>query len=110
MSKNLEETGLKSIVREYDLFFIDIWGVVHNGIKLYKNAVKVLEELSRNEKKFILLTNAPRPNLTVINTLKGMGLNRFSDTVFTSGEASLRFILEYFNKKKIFSFRPTKRF
>ena len=68
MSKNLEEMGLKSIVSQYDLFFIDIWGVVHNGIKLYENAIKVLDELSNNEKKFILLTNAPRPNLTVIHT------------------------------------------
>ena len=41
MSKNLEESGLKSIVSKYDLFFIDIWGVVHNGIKLYENAIKV---------------------------------------------------------------------
>ena len=77
MSKNLDELGLKSIVSEYDLFFIDIWGVVHNGIKLYENAIKALEELSNKEKKFILLTNAPRPNLTVINTLKKMGLNNF---------------------------------
>ena len=76
MSKNLEETGLKSIASQYDLFFIDIWGVVHNGIKLHENAVKVLEELSKNNKKFILLTNAPRPNLTVISTLKKMGLNK----------------------------------
>ena len=110
MSKNLEQIGLKSIVSQYDLFFIDIWGVIHNGIKLHENAVKVLEELSKNNKKFILLTNAPRPNLTVINTLKGMGLNKFSETVFTSGEASLRYILEKFKNKKIFSFRTTKRF
>ena len=67
MSKNLEQIGLKSIVSQYDLFFIDIWGVIHNGIKLHENAIKVLEELSKNNKKFILLTNAPRPNLTVIN-------------------------------------------
>ena len=45
MSKNLEETGLKSIVSQYDLFFIDIWGVIHNGIRLHENAVTVLEEL-----------------------------------------------------------------
>ena len=67
MSKNLDELGLKSIVSEYDLFFIDIWGVVHNGIKLYENAIKALEEISNKEKKFILLTNAPRHKLTVIN-------------------------------------------
>ncbi len=110
MSKNLEESGLKSIVSEYDLFFIDIWGVVHNGIKLNENAVKVLEELSKNEKKFILLTNAPRPNLTVINTLKKMGLNNYSDTVFTSGEASRRYLLENFTNKKFFHLGPPRDF
>ncbi len=110
MSKNLDESGLKSIFIEYDLFFIDIWGVVHNGIKLHENAVKVLNELSTNEKKFILLTNAPRPNLTVINTLKKMGLNNFSDTVFTSGEASKRYLLENFNNKKFFHLGPPRDF
>ena len=55
---------------------------------------------SNNEKEFILLTNAPRPNLTVVNTLKKMGLNNFYDTVFTSGEASKRYLLENFNDKK----------
>ena len=110
MSKNLDESGLKSIASRYDLFFIDIWGVVHNGIKLYENAVKVLNELSNNEKKFILLTNAPRPNLTVVNTLKEMGLNNFSDTVFTSGEASKRYLLENFNNKKFFHLGPPRDF
>ena len=110
MSKNLEDSGLKSIASEYDLFFIDIWGVVHNGIKLYENAVRALEELANNEKKFILLTNAPRPNLTVVNTLKEMGLNNFSDTVFTSGEASKRYLLENFNNKKFFHLGPPRDF
>ena len=110
MSKNLDESGLKSIFSEYDLFFIDIWGVLHNGIKLYENAVKVLEELSNNKKKFILLTNAPRPNQTVINTLKKMGLNNFYDTVFTSGEASKRYLLENFNNKKFFHLGPPRDF
>ncbi len=110
MSKNLEESGLKSIVSKYDLFFIDIWGVVHNGIKLHGNAVKVLEELSNNKKKFILLTNAPRPNLTVINTLKKMGLSNFFDTVFTSGEAARRYLLENFNNKKFFHLGPPRDF
>ena len=49
MTVNLEEIGLSSIVDQFDLFFIDIWGVVHNGIKLYPDAIKVLERL--NDKK-----------------------------------------------------------
>ena len=35
MTKNLDEIGLKSIANNYDLFFIDIWGVIHNGIEIY---------------------------------------------------------------------------
>ena len=45
MTKNLDKFGLKSVVNEYDLFFIDIWGVVHDGIKLHNNSIEVLENL-----------------------------------------------------------------
>ena len=41
MTKNLDNEGLKSIVENYDFFFIDLWGVVHNGIKLYENEQKL---------------------------------------------------------------------
>ncbi len=69
MTKNLDATGLKSIANSYDLFFIDIWGVVHNGINLNKPSIEVLENLSNLNKEFVLLTNAPRPNITLINFL-----------------------------------------
>ena len=82
MTKNLDQSGLKSIVDSYDLFFIDIWGVVHNGIKLYDNSLEVLENLSNLNKEFILLTNAPRPSSTVVNFLKKMGLNKFFGKCF----------------------------
>ena len=61
MTKNLDREGLRSIIKNYDLFFIDLWGVVHNGIKLNKEAVDVLTKISEAKKEYILLTNAPRP-------------------------------------------------
>ena len=73
MSQNLDKLGLKSIVDRYDLFFIDIWGVLHNGINLHKNSINVLENLSKEKKEFVLLTNAPRPNYVVVNFLKKNG-------------------------------------
>ena len=69
MSKNLDESGLKSIFIEYDLFFIDIWGVVHNGIKLNENAVKVLDELYNNEKKAFLPYLVATPILFIFGAL-----------------------------------------
>ena len=65
MTKNLDNTGFKSIVENYDLFFVDLWGVIHNGIKLNKNAIETLVEISKAKKNYVLLTNAPRPNNAV---------------------------------------------
>ena len=45
MTKNLDKEGLRSIFKDYDLFFIDLWGVVHNGIELYEEAVNVLTKI-----------------------------------------------------------------
>ena len=110
MSKNLDEFGLKSIVSAYDLFFIDIWGVVHNGISLHNNSIEVLENLSKAKKDFILLTNAPRPNEMVVNFLKKMGLKKFFQNVFTSGEASLKYLVKDLNYQKFFHIGPPRDF
>jgi len=111
MTKNLDATGLKSIVNSYDLFFIDIWGVVHNGINLNKASIEVLENLSNLNKEFVLLTNAPRPNITVINFLEKMGLNKnFFDNVFTSGEAALKYLIKDLKNKKFFHIGPPRDF
>ena len=48
MTSNLDEKGLRSIFDKYDVFFIDIWGVLHNGLNLFKNSVEVLEKLEKN--------------------------------------------------------------
>jgi len=109
MTKNLDQSGLKSIVNSYDLLFIDIWGVVHNGIKLYDNSIEVLENLSNLNKEFILLTNAPRPSSTVVNFLKKMGLNKFFENVFTSGEAALKYLIKDLKNKKFFHIGPSTR-
>ena len=52
MPKNLDDLGLKSVANSYDVFFIDIWGVLHNGINLYQNSVNVLNELEKSNKKW----------------------------------------------------------
>ena len=62
MTKNLDRAGPSSIAENYSLFYIDLWGVVHNGISLHNEAIKVLNELSKIKKDYVLLTNAPRPS------------------------------------------------
>ena len=102
MTVNLTETGLNKIVNYFDLFYIDIWGVIHNGIKLNEDAVNTLSKLDELGKEYVLLTNAPRPNLDVIKFLKKLGLDdKKSSKVYTSGQGSLNYL---YNKKKGFKF------
>ena len=110
MIKNLDKEGLKTVVLNYDLFFIDIWGVVHNGIQLYKQAIEVLSKLEENKKEFVLLTNAPRPNKTVIEFLKKIGLESYHQNVFTSGEAALRHLRKNLYSKKFYHVGPPRDF
>ena len=65
MTKNLDNEGLKSIVDNYDIFYIDLWGVVHNGITLHHNAIQALEKIAGLKKNYVLLTNAQRSNKKV---------------------------------------------
>ena len=51
MTKNLDKEGLREIVNDYDLFYIDLWGVIHNGITLHKKAIKDLNELEIKKKR-----------------------------------------------------------
>ena len=93
MAKNLDKEGLSSIVENYDIFYIDLWGVVHNGIALYKNAIQVLEQIDNIKKNYVLLTNAPRPNKTVQLFLEKMGMSQeIREKVFSSGEAALNYL------------------
>ena len=83
--------GLSVIYHKYDVFFIDLWGVVHNGIQLYPGAIEVLENLNRLNKRFVLLSNAPRPSKNVEKFLLNLKMDKiFVKTVFTSGEAALK--------------------
>jgi len=110
MTKKLDHLGLKSVSDNYDLFFIDLWGVVHNGIKLHEHSIEVLDNLAKAKKNFILLTNAPRPNENVINFLKKMGLKKHFENVFTSGEAAQKYLVDELYKKKFFHIGPPRDF
>ena len=111
MTKNLDNDGLKSIVKNYDIFYIDLWGVVHNGITLHKNAIKALEEITQANKDYVLLTNAPRPNKTVNSFLEKMGMSKeIREKVYSSGEASLNYLKKNSLEEKFYHVGPPRDF
>ena len=84
MTENLDEKGLRSVAENYDFYFIDLWGVIHNGIKLHEKAINVLKKISEIKKDYTLLTNAPRPNNVVKLFLEKMGMEKsMRDKIYT---------------------------
>ncbi|MDB3949839.1 TIGR01459 family HAD-type hydrolase [Candidatus Pelagibacter sp.] len=111
MSENLDNNGLRSIAENYDIFYIDLWGVIHNGINLNKDAIKALEEITRIKKKYVLLTNAPRPSKIVKLSLEKMGMNKeIRENVYSSGEAALSYLKKNLLNKKFYHLGPPRDF
>jgi HAD superfamily hydrolase (TIGR01459 family) len=111
MTKNLDKEGLSSIADNYELFYIDLWGVVHNGIKLHEKAILTLKEITKKNKEYVLLTNAPRPNSTVKVFLKKLGMEKgMRDHVFTSGEAALSYLNKNHLNDSFFHIGPPRDF
>ena len=92
-----ELNHLSDIFESYDTFIIDLWGVMHNGVTLNPNAIMAVDQLKKNSKKIVFLSNAPRPSSKVINFLLKMSMDKkYLDHVITSGEAAMHAI----NQKK----------
>ena len=106
--KKLEH--LSEIYSQYDCFIIDLWGVMHNGVRLNGNAIEVVTNLKQQKKRIVFLSNAPRPSLSVINFLKNnLKMDeKFLTEVITSGEAALKSIQEQKFGKRFFHLGPPR--
>ena len=101
--------GLSQIQSKYDAFLIDLWGVVHNGIQLYPRAIDVLKNLNALNKRFVLLSNAPRPSKSVEKYLLNLKMDRvFLKNIFTSGEAALQTLKKNVYGKKFYHIGPER--
>ena len=101
---------LKNIFNNYDHFIIDLWGVVHNGVKLNEGAMKTIEELYYNKKNYVFLSNAPRPVNDVRKFLiEKMQINKkFLNNILTSGEAAINSIKNFNYGKFFFHLGPER--
>lgn len=77
-----------ALAERYDGFVLDLWGVIHDGVKPYPGAVATLEALKRAGKRSVLLSNAPRRSGAAQAAMRAMGIaDELYDGILTSGEA-----------------------
>ncbi|NNG04511.1 MAG: TIGR01459 family HAD-type hydrolase [Inquilinus sp.] len=81
--------GIAGIADRYDGYILDLWGVVHNGLKPLPGVIDTLERLRATGRHTCLLSNAPRRLSALIDRLEEIGVpRRLYDHVMSSGEAT----------------------
>ena len=84
---------LSDISDDYDIFLIDLWGVIHNGIRIFKNVKSVLKKLKEKNKSVFFITNAPRRSDVIQQQLNDFGImSDLYNKVISSGELSINSI------------------
>ncbi len=83
----LHLTGIADLAKRYDGFIIDLWGVIHDGITPFSDALECLAHLQG--KPTLLLSNAPRRIAASRAALTRLGIadDTYTD-IMTSGEAA----------------------
>jgi len=81
--------GLQALQGRYDALFCDVWGVLHNGVAVYKQADHALSQFRTNGGRVIMITNSPRPRAGVVAQLKELGASpEVYDDIVTSGDVT----------------------
>jgi len=81
--------GLSAVTDRFDGFILDLWGVVHDGVRPYPGVIDTLQSLRAAGKKTLLLSNAPRRAHALVEAMTKMGIGRdLYGEVLSSGEAT----------------------
>ncbi|MBL8884309.1 MAG: TIGR01459 family HAD-type hydrolase [Hyphomicrobium sp.] len=89
MSAVLEIKSIAQLPKTYAVWFVDIWGVLHNGVRPYMGAVDACQTFRAQGGRVVLVSNSPRPREGVALQLDAVGVPRDAyDAILTSGDVS----------------------
>lgn len=81
--------GLSTIADTYSGILCDVWGVVHNGVRVNPGAQEALTRFREGGGRVVLITNAPRPAAPIYEQLDSLGFPRNAyDSIVTSGDVT----------------------
>jgi HAD-superfamily class IIA hydrolase, TIGR01459 len=93
---------VEDLLPRYDLYLIDVVGVVHDGIDGMNEAITSINNLcALKDKQVIFLSNNPRPGHKTHAKLVDLGLAEMC-SVFTSGDATRHLLLTHYQSRKIY--------
>lgn len=84
-----------SFLNRYDVFFLDVWGTLSDGIKFSPGAIHFLNQVLANGKRFVFVSNASRPSKEAREGYPKKGLPDYGNNlmVVTAGQTCVDDIL-----------------
>lgn len=81
--------NFSEISSRYDALFVDLWGCMHDGLNAFPAAVAAMRAYRAQGGTVVLVTNSPRPRLSVEAQLAEIGVPADCwDTIATSGDSA----------------------
>lgn len=88
-----EIQGFREIVDDYDLFLLDMWGLMHDGSQPYEGVLDVIKQLKANGKDLIILSNSSKRREKSFKTLSKLGFDPSDFTkIITSGDVGYKWL------------------
>lgn len=83
--------GLETLAERYEIFIVDLWGVMHDGANVFPAALDCLRRLKSGGARIVILSNAPRRASAVAARNAELGIApELVDLVMSSGEVAWR--------------------
>ena len=99
---------MQDLSSSYPVWFCDVWGVVHDGLSPYANAIAALKRHRQRGGTVILVSNSPRSATGVARQLDEIGVAPDSyDAIVTSGDVT-RALIDREGGGRVFHLGPTR--
>ncbi|GKY94547.1 hypothetical protein MPSEU_000420400 [Mayamaea pseudoterrestris] len=89
--------GISDIINDYDVFLLDMWGVLHDGNRPYVGVLDTLQTLKHKHpnKRLIIISNSSKRKQDSILALEKLGFDpSHFEQIITSGELTHQMLLE----------------
>jgi len=87
--------GMAGLAAAFDGYIVDLWGVLHDGVRAFPHGLDCLARLNADGKRILILSNAPRRAAEVAERCAEMGLTPETyDVLMSSGEDAWRHLAE----------------
>ncbi len=81
--------GLEAVADRYDAFLLDMWGCIHDGLRVFPGVADLMVRLRAKGKRSVVLSNAPRLVEILRRQMPDFGIDPDAfDGIVTSGEAA----------------------